>query len=69
MLRTYDIVFYRRLPNSYGHEFPVALVRYRIDECDGRTAALDRAVGRFQSQMKLSNWRQLAHDIEVHQVA
>ena len=69
MHRSYDIVFYRRLANSYGHEVPVALARYRLDECDDRASALDRAVGRFQSQMKLSNWRHLAHDIEIHQIA
>ena len=69
MLQTYDIVFYRLLPNSNGHEFPVALARYRVDGCKERRDAVDRAVGRFQSQMNLSDWHQLAHDMEIEVVA
>jgi hypothetical protein len=69
MMHTYDVIFYRRLPNSYGHEFPVVLASYRIGDCQAGQEALDAATGRFVKQMKIGNWRDLAHEVTVDTVA
>lgn len=68
-MHTYHVVFYRRLPNSYGQEFPVALASYRIGGCEAGEDALSTAAGRFVTQMKIDNWRDLAHEVTVDAIA
>lgn len=68
MLHTYDVVFYRRLPNSYGQEYPVMLARFRVGECEAGDQALTTAADRFIKQMKVADWRDLAHEVTVDTV-
>lgn len=65
MPQSYDVIFYRRLPNSYGQEFPVELARFSVGKCEKRDDALKAAAGRFQNAMNVGDWQQLAHDVEI----
>lgn len=69
MTQTYDVIFYRRLPNSYGQEFPVELARYSIGQCEERGDAVNAATGRFKKAMNVGDWQELAHDVAVYATA
>ena len=60
-----EVVFYKRLPDSTGHDHNVQLTRVAVAHGHSRSEAVQAAIKEFEKERNVTDWSQIADGYDV----
>ena len=61
----FEVVFYKKIPNSSGHVYNVELTRVAVARCSSKTEAVQAAIKEFEKEHKAARWDVVADGYDV----